>query len=113
MCERRRRLVRFRPMSTAHSSRCHEVEVKYRIGEADVMVAALAARRVTLSDPFGQDDQAYAPAAWSYGMSKIGVAFARLRTTDVRHLFTVKKPIDNAMACLEHECEVSNRGEMH
>ena len=100
-------------MSTEQSSRYHEVEVKYRIGEVDAMVAALAARAVALSDPFEQDDQAYAPAGWSYGMSKVGVPFARLRTAEKRHLFTVKKPVDNEMACLEHECEVSDRDEMH
>jgi len=100
-------------MSTEQSGRHHEVEVKYRIGEVDATVAALAARRVALADPFEQDDQAYAPAGWSYGMSKIGVPFARLRTADRHHLFTVKKPVDNEMACLEHECVVSDRDEMH
>ena len=100
-------------MSTEQSSRDHEVEVKYRIGEVDAVVAALAARQVALSDPFEQDDQAYAPAGWSYGMPKIGVPFARLRTAENRHLFTVKKPVDNEMACLEHECEVSDRDAMH
>lgn len=100
-------------MSTEHSSRHHEIEAKYRVGDVDAMVAALAARRVGLSAPFAQDDQAYAPAGWAYGMSKVGVPFARLRTTGKRHLFTVKKPVDNEMACLEHECEVLDRDQMH
>ncbi len=46
-------------------------------------------------------------------MSKVGVAFARLRTQDGRHLFTLKKPLDNEMACLEDETEVADRDEMH
>ena len=36
-----------------------------------------------------QDDQAYAPVGWSYGDSKIGVSFVRLRTVDGRHTFTL------------------------
>ena len=90
----------------------HEVEVKYRVGDLDGLTTALAQRRVVLSAPFVQDDQAYAPAGWSYGMSKIGVPFARLRTQDGRHLFTVKKPVDNELACLEHECVIDNRAAM-
>ncbi|MGH3327954.1 MAG: class IV adenylate cyclase [Streptomycetales bacterium] len=39
--------------------------------------------------------------------------FARLRTQDGRHLFTLKTPQDNEVACLEHETEVADRDEMH
>ena len=46
-------------------------------------------------------------------MSKLGVAFARLRTQDGRHLFTLKRPTDNEMACLEFETEVADRQQMH
>jgi adenylate cyclase, class 2 len=41
------------------------------------------------------------------------VTFARLRTQGGRHLFTVKRPLDNEMACLEHETEVADRAAMH
>jgi adenylate cyclase class 2 len=90
-----------------------EVEAKYRVSDPAAVLAALAAEQVALSDAISQDDQAYAPAGWSYGMSKIGVPFARLRTQGGRHLFTVKKPVDNALACLEHESEVGDRAQMH
>jgi adenylate cyclase class 2 len=46
-------------------------------------------------------------------MSKVVVAFARLRTQDGRHLFTVKRPVDNELACLEFETEVADRAQMH
>ena len=62
------------------SSNDHEVEAKYRVSDVDRLIAALTQRQILLSEPLGQDDQAYAPADWSYGMSKIGVPFARLRT---------------------------------
>jgi adenylate cyclase class 2 len=91
----------------------HEVEVKYRVPDEAALLAALAGRGVSLSVAVRQDDQAYAPAAWRYGMSKIGVPFARLRTQDGRHLFTVKRPVDNEMACLEHETVVADREQMH
>jgi adenylate cyclase class 2 len=100
-------------MATDQSTHRHEVEAKYRVGDLGELIAVLAARQVTLSEPLAQDDQAYAPGGWSYGMSKVGVPFARLRTVEKRHLFTVKQPVDNEMACLEHECEVSDRDEMH
>ncbi|MEH0929712.1 class IV adenylate cyclase [Micromonospora sp. CPCC 205558] len=91
----------------------HEVEAKYRVDDPRELMAALARRQVVLTEPSVQDDQAYAPAGWSYGMSKVGVPFARLRTQEGRHLFTVKKPIDNEMACLEHECVIFDRDAMH
>jgi adenylate cyclase, class 2 len=90
-----------------------EIEAKYRVGDLTALTTALAGRQVVLSEPSYQDDQAYAPAGWSYGMSKIGVPFARLRTQSGQHLFTVKKPVDNEMACLEYECRVSDRTAMH
>jgi adenylate cyclase class 2 len=46
-------------------------------------------------------------------MSKLGVAFARLRTQDGRHLFTLKRPTDNELSCLEYETEVTDREQMH
>ncbi|RKN50441.1 class IV adenylate cyclase [Micromonospora endolithica] len=91
----------------------HEVEAKYRVDDLQELITALARRQVVLTEPSVQDDQAYAPANWSYGMSKVGVPFARLRTQEGRHLFTVKKPIDNEMACLEHECVIFDRDAMH
>ncbi|GGT42593.1 class IV adenylate cyclase [Nonomuraea spiralis] len=60
-----------------------------------------------------QDDQAYAQPGWDYGQSKIGVVFARLRTQDGRHLFTVKQPVANEQACLEYESTVADREQMH
>lgn len=90
-----------------------EIEVKYRVADEAALIEALTQRGVLLSQPVRQDDQAYAPAGWAYGMSKIGVPFARLRTQDGAHLFTVKRPVDNEMACLEHETTVANREQMH
>src|SRR5258705_10342351 len=43
---------------------------------------------------------------------KVNVPFARLRTQDGRHLFTVKKPVDNEMACLEHAPHIVDREQM-
>jgi adenylate cyclase, class 2 len=91
-----------------------EVEVKYRIvGEPQALETALARHGALLSTRVRQDDQAYAQLGWTYGQSRIGVAFARLRTQDDRHLFTLKRPVDNEMACLEYESEVADREQMH
>ena len=90
-----------------------EVEVKYRLFDLPELEEALVSRGIGLSCPVRQDDQAYAEVGWSYGQSKIGVAFARLRTQGGRHLFTLKKPVDNEMSCLEHETEIVDRQEMH
>ncbi|MBM0274817.1 class IV adenylate cyclase [Micromonospora tarensis] len=100
-------------MTRALANSDHEVEAKYRVRDLRELINALAQRQVVLTEPSVQDDQAYAPASWSYGMSKIGVPFARLRTQEGRHLFTVKKPIDNEMACLEHDCVIHDRDAMH
>lgn len=91
----------------------HEVEVKYRVDDLAVLLAALDREGVTLGPGIEQDDQAYAPSSWSPGMSKIGVPFARLRTEAGLHLFTVKVPQDNELACLERETVVADRQGMH
>ena len=90
-----------------------EIEVKYRVVDAADVELALATEDLVLSTPVHQDDQAYAPYGWSYGMSKQGVPFARLRTQDGRHLFTLKRLTDNELACLEFETEVADRDQMH
>jgi adenylate cyclase, class 2 len=90
-----------------------EIEVKYRVEDLEALQAALKARGIELSDPVYQDDQAYAPAAWQFGDSKLGVSFLRLRTTGGRHYFTLKQPVSNAQACVEHETEVADRQAMH
>lgn len=93
--------------------RTKEIEVKYRIHDADALLAALRARRIELSEPVRQDDQAYAPEGWSYGDSKRGVSFVRLRTVGGQHTFTVKRPAENALACDEHETIIADREQMH
>ncbi|GAA3174326.1 class IV adenylate cyclase [Nonomuraea roseoviolacea] len=90
-----------------------EIEVKYLVDDSAALEKALTARGAILSAPVHQDDQAYAQSGWNYGQSKIGVTFLRLRTQQGRHLFTLKKPLDNAMACLEHETEIADREQMH
>lgn len=98
---------------SADGGQTREIEVKYRVGDPAALEAALAARGLPLSLPVHQDDQAYTQNGWHYGMSKIGVAFARLRTQNGRHLFTLKRPTDNELACLEFETEVADRDQMH
>jgi len=95
------------------SAAVREIEVKYRFDDLAALERVLGELGVALSGPVRQDDQAYAERGWVYGQSKIGVAFARLRTQDGCHLFTVKKPLDNEMACLEHETVVADREQMH
>jgi adenylate cyclase class 2 len=90
-----------------------EIEVKYGVTDPTELETALAARNLVFGPAAHQDDQAYAQDGWRYGMSKLGVAFARLRTQDGRHLFTLKRPVDNEMACLEFETEVADRAQMH
>src|SRR5262249_30534856 len=94
-------------------SQAREIEVKYRVDDLAELEAALHARGLFLAAPVHQDDQAYAEEGWRYGMSKLGVAFARLRTQGGRHIFTLKRPTDNELACLEYETQVADRAQMH
>jgi adenylate cyclase class 2 len=94
-------------------AQAREIEVKYRVYDLAALENALRARGLVLASPVHQDDQAYAEDGWHYGMSKLGVSFARLRTQDGRHLFTLKRPTDNELACLEFETEVADRAQMH
>ncbi|WP_159945420.1 MULTISPECIES: class IV adenylate cyclase [unclassified Nocardiopsis] len=90
-----------------------EIEAKYRVADRDALLAALRRAGVRLAEPVGQDDQAYAPAGWEFGMPKAGRTFARLRTQCGRHVFTTKTPAANAMECVEHETAVADREQMH
>jgi adenylate cyclase, class 2 len=90
-----------------------EIEAKFRVADVEVLLLGLKAVGVELGPAVAQDDQAYAPAWWMYGQSKIGVPFARLRTEAGRHVFTVKVPADNELSCEEHETEVADRVQMH
>jgi adenylate cyclase class 2 len=94
-------------------SHTREIEVKYGVVDVPALETALLSRGLVLSRAVHQDDQAYAQDGWHYGLSKLGVAFARLRTQDGRHLFTLKRPTDNELACLEFETEVADRDQMH
>lgn len=90
-----------------------EIEVKYQVHDVKGLEDALTARGLILSAAVRQEDQAYAEAGWSYGMSKIGVTFARLRTQGGKHLFTLKRPVANEMDCEEYECEAPDRDQVH
>ena len=94
-------------------TQAREIEVKYRVADSAGLETALVERQLMFSRPLRQDDQAYAQDGWHYGLSKLGVAFARLRTQDGRHLFTLKRPVDNELACLEFETEIADREQMH
>lgn len=94
-------------------SQAREIEVKYHADDLAALEAELHRRGANLSPPVHQDDQAYAQEGWRYGMSKLGVAFARLRTEEGRHLFTLKRPTDNELACLEFETEIADRDQMN
>lgn len=90
-----------------------EVEVKYSVSDLDALLAALKGRGIHLGEAVYQDDQAFAPLGWSFGDSKLGVSFLRLRTVDGRHWFALKQPGANAQDCLEYETEVADRQQMH
>lgn len=90
-----------------------EIELKYRVDDLEALLVALKSHGIELSEPVFQDDQAYAPAGWQFGDSKLGVPFLRLRTVQGRHYFTLKQPAGSAQDCLEYETEVTDRQAMH
>jgi adenylate cyclase class 2 len=90
-----------------------EIELKYRVDDLEALLVALKSRGIELSEPVFQDDQAYAPAGWQFGDSKLGVSFLRLRTVQGRHYFTLKQPAGNTQDCLEYETQVDDRQAMH
>jgi adenylate cyclase, class 2 len=90
-----------------------EVEVKFEVADPTAVLIALRAHGIDLGEAVFQDDQAFAPVGWSFGDSKLGVSFLRLRTVNGRHWFAVKQPGANAQDCLEYESEVADRPQMH
>jgi adenylate cyclase class 2 len=94
-------------------TRALEIEVKYRVVDLARLQAALQRCGLVLSPSVHQDDQAYAELGWQYGMGKLGRSFVRLRTQDGRHVFTLKRPDANELACHEYETAVTDREQMH
>ncbi len=90
-----------------------EIELKYRVEDLEALLVALKSRGIELSEPVFQDDQAYAPAGWQFGDSKLGISFLRLRTVQGRHYFTLKQPAGGVQDCLEYETQVTDRQAMH
>ena len=90
-----------------------EIELKYRVDDLEALLVALKSLGIELSEPFFQDDQAYAPAGWQFGDSKLGVSFLRLRTVQGRHYLTLKQPAGSTQDCLEFETQVTDREAMH
>jgi adenylate cyclase class 2 len=90
-----------------------EIEARYRIESALNPAGLLAAMGICFGDPIEQDDQAYAPSSWNYGMPRLGIPFARLRTQVGEHLFTVKTPITDVRTCVEQETPIADRDAMH
>ena len=90
-----------------------EIELKYRVDDLEALLLALKSQGIELSEPVFQDDQAYAPAGWQFGDSKLGVSFLRLRTVPGCHYFTLKQPAASAQDCLEYETQVTDRQAMH
>jgi adenylate cyclase class 2 len=52
-----------------------EVEVKYAVSTSERVAATLTAFGISLAEPIFQDDLAFAPVGWSFGDSRLGVAF--------------------------------------
>ncbi|GIG70536.1 class IV adenylate cyclase [Phytomonospora endophytica] len=102
-------------MGSAHA---HEVEVKFKLDHGDLHDVATCLKQagLELGPVTHQDDQAFAPIGWDYGQDRVGVPFARLRTDETHGdgacLFTIKRPVDNTMACLEAETVVNDRDAM-
>jgi len=94
-------------------TQAREVEVKYRVADLGQVEAALQRHGLVLSPPVRQNDQAYAEIGWEYGMGKLGRSFVRLRTQDGHHVFTLKRPDANELACHEYETAVADREQMH
>src|SRR3954470_6974626 len=97
----------FVPMGTV------EVEARFRVGPGCSAADVVAMLGVELSEPVHQDDQAYAPKDWHYGLDRVQVTFARLRSEGEHCLFTVKRPVTDVRTCIEYECRVDDRDAMH
>jgi adenylate cyclase, class 2 len=90
-----------------------EVEVRFRLMNEEEALRQLRSVGIRFGKASEQDDQAYGPGDWDYSQSRIGVTFARLRSSGGKHLFTVKRPVTDVRTCIEHECFVSDRKAMH
>lgn len=89
-----------------------EIEVKFRVASTQEAEQALEALGIQLGEALEQDDQAFAPVGWDYASARFGKTFARLRTENGRHSFTVKRP-ENNESCLEYETDITDRPAMH
>lgn len=89
-----------------------EVEVKFKIEDKDVLIAALKSKGVNFEPEIHQDDVSYAPESWQKGDSDLQIPFIRIRKQGEKKVLTLKMPITNRLDKLEYETEVTNPDEV-
>lgn len=91
-----------------------EIEVKARVSELDVVVTALVARGVTVSEPVEQHDRVYGLPGVA-GASENSEPWLRIRTETTqgttRAYLTLKKSVTNQLDSIEHETLVDDEDE--
>lgn len=92
-----------------------EIEIKLKAPDLDTIVSKLKDLRCTISEPKTQEDRNFIhkeDKRW-FEPEILGFAYPRLRIQEGKPLtFTVKKPIENEMDCIEHEIHVNDAKEL-
>lgn len=92
-----------------------EIEIKLRAPDLKAVTERLKALDCVISEPKTQEDRNFVhkdDVKWFESVTR-GFAYPRLRISPGKPLvFTVKKPIENEMDCVEHEICIDNADEL-
>ena len=85
-----------------------------RVADATALEQALISRGCILGAPIRQEDVIYGrPDNNIYEKSKGGQIAVRIRSSDNKFLFNLKKNLSNELDNIEHELEIMDKEEMH
>jgi len=90
-----------------------EVEVKAKIDNFDSVKEQLIKLGCEFSEPLIQDDNIYLKNGTDLGDVRKGVVAMRIRNSNSKHIFNMKKQLENDLDNIEHETEISNPDELH
>jgi adenylate cyclase class 2 len=92
-----------------------EIEVKARVADKSVLLDALKAENVILSEPVTQRDQVFGIEGAAGGDDQ-SRPWLRIRTetkgNTAKQIFTLKKSVTSQLDSIEHETEIANEKEL-
>ena len=91
----------------------NEIEVKAKIENFEQIKSQLRNLRCTFSEPLVQKDKIYLPSGVEFPDKTKGTLFLRIRNSNGKYIFTLKKQLDTEFENIEHEIVIDDPDQAH